>query len=64
MALYKESTIWTGIDMEQDSFELLLDETCERLSEKQSQLFIRRIDSLEEKLESLEKCLESYLQKR
>jgi len=54
----------SDIEPEKTSFELLLDETCERLSEKQSQYIIGRIDSLEEKLASLEKCLDGLLKQR
>ena len=50
-----------GIDTGKPSFEYLLDETCERLTDKQSSIIIRRIDSLEAKLTQLEKCLEALL---
>ena len=51
-------------DLKQSSFESLLDTACERLHEKQVELSVRRINELEEKLETLEKELSEFLRKQ
>ena len=48
----------------ESSFNLVLDSACERLWEKRILYSIRRIDELDEKLNSLEKELSEFLDKR
>ncbi|MDR1466540.1 MAG: hypothetical protein LBI40_02845 [Treponema sp.] len=43
------------------SFETILDETCERLSEKKAQYSIARLVQLEAALESMKKELDEFL---
>ena len=45
------------------TFDSLLDETCERLMERQIKYSIRRIYEMEKRLESLERELEEFMQK-
>ena len=47
----------------ESSFEFVLDTACERLWEKQILYSIRRIGELDEKLDSLEKELNEFLDK-
>ena len=43
------------------SFSCVLDETCDRLKDKQVQYSIRRIHEMEDKLSSLERELDQFL---
>ena len=46
------------------SFDAVLDETCERLMDKQAQYSIRRIHEMESRLDELERELDMFLQSR
>ena len=50
-----------GRDLEELSFDTVLDTTCERLWERHIQYSIRRIRELDEELEGFEKELEQFL---
>jgi transposase len=45
------------------TFDSLLDETCDRLMDRQVQYSIRRIYEMEKRLEMLERELEEFIQK-
>ncbi|MDR1654888.1 MAG: hypothetical protein LBR96_02730 [Treponema sp.] len=45
----------------EDSFETLLDRTCERLQEKQIQYSINALRRMEDKLEGMERELDAFL---
>jgi hypothetical protein len=45
------------------SFETLLDETCERLLDRQVKYSIQRIHELEKRLDTLERELDEFLKK-
>ena len=46
------------------SFDSLLDETCERLLDRQAKYFIQRISEMEKRLGSLERELDEFLQRK
>ena len=46
------------------TFDSLLNETCERLMDRQAKLSIQRICELEKRLDRLEQELDEFLQKR
>ena len=46
------------------TFDSLLDETCERLMDRQIKYSIRRIYEMEKRLESLERELEEFIQRK
>ena len=53
-----ENPASTAVDT---SFNYIVDETCERLKDKQVQYSIRRIHEMEDKLSALEHELEQFL---
>jgi len=62
MAPEKKHVILTwNVDPQDPSFEVVLDETCERLREKHAQYSIRRIREMDEELGRLEKDLDEFL---
>ena len=51
-------------NLKETSFELVLDEACDRLWEKHVQYSLKRIAEMEKKLSTLEKELDEFLRKR